>query len=75
MANPAAYQISAVGLPDAGGPLLLIRRNGSLRFFTHASRPAPAVGDVVLAYAPRDTLCVTGWQTFEQAPSPEDHVP
>lgn len=79
VSEPAGYQGSAAGLPDAGGPLLLLRRNGTLRFFTHASRPTPAPGDVVLAYAPPGVLSAAGWQVPEPdraipAPS-EDHVP
>lgn len=52
-------------LPDEGGPLLLLRRNGSLRFFSHASNPTPATGDVVLVYAPRDRLHDAAWQAIE----------
>ena len=79
VSEPAGYQGSAAGLPDAGGLLLLLRRNGTLRFFTHASRPTPAPGDVVLAYAPPGVLSAAGWQVPEPdraipAPS-EDHVP
>lgn len=32
--------------------LLLIRRSGKLRFFSHASRPVAEQGDLVVAYAP-----------------------
>jgi hypothetical protein len=32
--------------------LLLLRKNGTLRFFTHASRPTPQPGDVIVSYAP-----------------------
>src|SRR3546814_6084986 len=31
---------------------LLLRKNGTLRFFTHASRPTPEVDDIVISYAP-----------------------
>jgi len=79
VSDVATYQSSVADLPDAGGPLLLVRRNGGLRFFTHASRPVPTPGDVVLAYAPRDTLSAAGWQVFEpdhaHSPSSEDHAP
>jgi hypothetical protein len=78
VADLAAYQTSVSGLPEVGGPLLLIRRNGVLRFFTHASRPAPTAGDIVLAYAPQDKVCRAGWQVLEPDDAParstEDHA-
>lgn len=39
-------------LPDEADLLAVLRRNGTLRFFTHAARPTPEVGDVVISYAP-----------------------
>jgi NhaP-type Na+/H+ or K+/H+ antiporter len=39
-------------LPEEADLLLLIRKSGALRFFTHASRPAPEPGDIVVSYAP-----------------------
>ena len=39
-------------LPAGADLLLLVRRNGALRFFTHASRPSPEAGEVVIAYGP-----------------------
>ena len=39
-------------LPEEADLLLLIRKSGALRFFTHASRPAPESGDIVVSYAP-----------------------
>jgi hypothetical protein len=59
--NPADYATRVADLPEAGGPLLLVRRGGPLRFFTHATRPTPVAGDVVLAYAPADALAAAGW--------------
>lgn len=41
-------------LPQGADLLLLLRPNGVLRFFTHASRPVPEPGDIVLSYAPPD---------------------
>ena len=63
---------SAVGepaaeVPDGGDPLLLLRANGSVRFFTHASKPKPEVGDTVVAFAPAATLGLAGWRA---APEP-----
>ncbi|MCT2557978.1 cation:proton antiporter [Tsuneonella sp. YG55] len=39
-------------LPDAGQMLLLVRPDGTLRFFTHASQPAPRAKDTVVSYSP-----------------------
>src|SRR3546814_16846575 len=39
-------------LPEGADLLLLLRKNGTLRFFTHASRPTPEVDDLVISYAP-----------------------
>lgn len=52
-------------LPEEGGPLLLVRRNGSIRFFSHASRPTASPGDIVLAYGPAETLRTGGWRLPE----------
>ena len=30
----------------------LVRDNGTLRFFTHAARPEPRAGDVIVSFAP-----------------------
>ena len=39
-------------LPDAANMLLLIRRGGVIRFFTHAARPEPRAGDTILSFLP-----------------------
>ena len=39
-------------LPDAANMLLLLRPNGRMRFFTHASAPEPAPGDTIVSYSP-----------------------
>jgi NhaP-type Na+/H+ or K+/H+ antiporter len=39
-------------LPDAASLLLLLRADGRMRFFTHASAPAPQPGDTVISYSP-----------------------
>lgn len=54
-------------LPEDGGPLLLVGRNGALRFFTHASNPTPRAGDTVLAYAPAAALRDAGWRVLDDA--------
>ena len=56
---------ATAALPPEGGPLLLIRRSGALRFFTHASNPAPAAGDTILAYAPPADLTGAGWRLID----------
>jgi NhaP-type Na+/H+ or K+/H+ antiporter len=39
-------------LPDAANLLLLLRADGRMRFFTHASAPAPQPGDTVISFSP-----------------------
>ncbi|RIV77532.1 cation:proton antiporter [Pelagerythrobacter aerophilus] len=39
-------------LPESGHLLLLLRKDGTLRFFTHASRPEPRPGDTVISFTP-----------------------
>lgn len=39
-------------LPESGHLLLLLRKDGTLRFFTHASRPDPRPGDTVISFTP-----------------------
>jgi NhaP-type Na+/H+ or K+/H+ antiporter len=41
-------------LPDAANALLLLRPDGKMRFFTHASAPEPTAGDTVISYSPPD---------------------
>ncbi|SEN18835.1 sodium/proton antiporter, CPA1 family [Sphingomonas gellani] len=65
--DQASYAAAAEALPQDGGPLLLLRRNGGLRFFSHASNPTPAPGETVLAYAPRQMLDGTGWTVLDQS--------
>lgn len=66
--DAATYAEAVQALPDDGGPLLLLRRQGSIRFFAHASNPTPAGGETVLAYAPRDRLRGGGWRLFDPDP-------
>lgn len=48
-----SYRIGDGETPPADADLLLLRRrNGQVKFFTHASRPKPSNGDLVLVYAP-----------------------
>lgn len=60
--DPADYATVIAALPDEAGPLLLMRRNGLLRFFSHASNPSPMPGDTVLVYAPSEKLQDNYWQ-------------
>ena len=39
-------------LPNAANMLLLVRDNGTIRFFTHAAKPEPRAGDVILSFSP-----------------------
>ncbi|PAX08972.1 hypothetical protein CKY28_06425 [Sphingomonas lenta] len=48
-------------VPDSGDPLLLLRANRSVRFFTHASKPTPEAGDTVVAFAPAAALERASW--------------
>ncbi|MDT0575122.1 sodium:proton antiporter [Croceicoccus sp. F390] len=48
------FEEAQAALPDEADFLLLVRKNGSIRFFTHASRPTPAAGDTVVSYSPAE---------------------
>ena len=39
-------------LPDAADMLLILKPDGQMRFFTHASRPTPQAGDTIESYSP-----------------------
>ncbi|MEE4153014.1 MAG: sodium:proton antiporter [Erythrobacter sp.] len=39
-------------LPESAHMLLLMRAGGTLRFFTHAARPEPRAGDVIISFSP-----------------------
>lgn len=39
-------------LPESTHMLLLMRKSGRMRFFTHASRPDPQAGDTIVSYSP-----------------------
>ena len=47
------FEAAQQHLPEGASLLLLVRENGTLRFFTHAARPEPKVGDVVVSFAPK----------------------
>ena len=46
------FEAAQERLPDAASMLLLVRENGTLRFFTHAARPEPRAGDIIVSFAP-----------------------
>ena len=39
-------------LPDEADMLLVLRKDGRIRFFSHAARPTPQNGDIVVSYGP-----------------------
>ena len=39
-------------LPDEADMLFVLKKDGRIRFFTHASRPSPQPGDLVISYGP-----------------------
>ncbi len=43
-------------LPDDAQMLLLLRESGTMRFFTHAARPEPQPGDIVISYSPPEAV-------------------
>jgi NhaP-type Na+/H+ and K+/H+ antiporters len=47
-----AFADAQAALPDEADMLFLLRKDGKIRFFTHASRPAPQAGDVIVSYGP-----------------------
>ncbi|EQB02413.1 sodium:proton antiporter [Sphingobium baderi LL03] len=47
-----AFEDAKADLPDGADMLLLLRKGGALRFFTHASGPTPQQGDTILSYVP-----------------------
>ncbi|MEL7444713.1 MAG: sodium:proton antiporter [Pseudomonadota bacterium] len=49
-------------LSESANMLLLVRKSGTLRFFTHAARPEPRAGDTIISYSP------------PQLKTPEDHA-
>ncbi|WHO38731.1 sodium:proton antiporter [Sphingobium sp. AP49] len=46
------FEAAKADLPIDADMLLLLRKNGTMRFFTHASRPTPQPGDTILSYVP-----------------------
>jgi NhaP-type Na+/H+ or K+/H+ antiporter len=44
------FEAAKASLPPEADLLLLVQKSGALKFFTHASRPAPQPGDIVVSY-------------------------
>lgn len=65
--NAASLDALRRELPDGADLLLLLRQGGSLRFFTHASKPVPEPGDTVIAFAPAASLVAAGWRIAAEA--------
>ena len=42
-------------LPETAHMLLLLRKDGRMRFFTHAAKPEPRSSDIVISFAPPQT--------------------
>jgi len=56
-------------LPDAANMLLLLRPDGRMRFFTHASAPEPTAGDTVISYSPPDPSKAAGRAAERRSPA------
>ncbi|NCP24163.1 MAG: sodium:proton antiporter [Erythrobacter sp.] len=47
------FEAAREKLPDGAHMLLLLRDNGRMRFFTHAARPEPRAGDIIISFSPQ----------------------
>jgi hypothetical protein len=56
LSNAFGFEDAQAKLSEAASLLLIVRENGTLRFFTHAVRPEPRAGDTVISYAPPKTM-------------------
>jgi len=52
LSDAFAFEDAQQKLPDSTNMLLLVRSGGTLRFFTHAARPEPRAGDVIISFSP-----------------------
>ena len=46
------YEDAQEKLPESANMLLLLRESGRMRFFTHAARPEPRAGDIIVTFTP-----------------------
>ena len=56
LSDTFGFEDARAKLSDDASLLLIVRENGTLRFFTHAVRPEPRTGDTVISYAPPKKL-------------------
>ncbi len=49
------FETARADIADEADMLLVLRKNGALRFFSHASRPVPQSGDTIISYGPPAT--------------------
>lgn len=47
------FEEAQADLPPGADLLMLLRKNGTLRFFTHASHPTPQPGDTIISFVPK----------------------
>ena len=70
------FEAAQAKLPDGAHMLLLLRDNGRMRFFTHAARPEPRAGDVIISFSPQartaeDTAAKKAQKKEKGGPKPE----
>ncbi len=54
------FEAAQERLPEAATMLLLVRESGTIRFFTHAARPEPRAGDIIVSFAPPQERTAAG---------------
>ena len=64
------YEDARERLPDSATMLLLVRHDGTLRFFTHAARPEPRAGDIIITFAPPQVRAAEE-KAPDRAPKPQ----
>jgi hypothetical protein len=52
MSEKFALDDAKITLSDAANMLLIVKPDGRMRFFTHASAPEPQLGDTIISYSP-----------------------
>ena len=52
LSDEFTFEAAQERLPEAANMLLLVRADGTIRFFTHAARPEPRAGDTILSFSP-----------------------
>ena len=64
------FEDARENLPDSATMLLLVRHDGTLRFFTHAARPEPRAGDIIITFAPPQVRAAEE-KAPDRAPKPQ----